>query len=64
MAKPVVIAVPAREQITPSFDVKSLAIVLTFLDKLGAYDRERVLRSTCFYFGYRLAKASDHSIIP
>lgn len=61
---PVVIKVPERVQITPSVSITSLSVVLTFLDTLPAWDRERVLRSVCFYFGFRLAKASDHSIIP
>lgn len=46
---------PEQERIAPS---KALIHMIETVDRLGAVDRERVIRSLCAYFGYRVERST------
>ncbi len=56
------IAVLERKAITPSKEVQSFALVVTLLDSMYPSEREKALKQSALWFGYRLYGRNGNEI--
>lgn len=54
-----VVELPERDVITPNRITQNFAVIVSVLEAMFPYERDKVLTQTAFWFGYSLRELED-----